>query len=184
MSEQGWDDDVVELTGDVRPGLDLADAIWVGCIVVLAVIPSPLRVVFVLLILGTAAFWAYAAWQVRHLRLRLSAAGVERAGRGYVVRVPWQSVTNLERSGTRLSPTWSLLHDRQPILGGDGTGEPDAAARKRAEKRTVDVRTSLSFFVRDPRTGAVGEHLRRYRPDVVIPDGADAPAWDWRATKQ
>ena len=52
MSEQGWDDDVVELTGDVRPGLDLADAIWVGCIVVLAVIPSPLRVVFVLLILG------------------------------------------------------------------------------------------------------------------------------------
>ena len=182
-AEQGWDDDVVELRGRVVLGLDLADAIWVGCLVVLAVIPSGLRVVFIVALLATAAFWAYAAWQVRDLRLRISAAGVERSGRGYTVRVPWQSISNLERSGTRLSPSWSLLHDRQPILGPGADGSPDDAALRRAEKRTVDVRTSLSFFVRDPRTGEVGDRLRRHRPDIVVPDGADAPAWDWRATR-
>lgn len=183
MGEQGWDDDVVELRGRVLLGLDLADAIWVGCLVVLAVIPSGLRPVFVVALLATAAFWAYAAWQVRDLRLRISAAGVERSGRGYRVQVPWQSISNLERSGTRLSPSWSLLHDRRPILDRDGDAPPDAAALRRAEKRTVDVRTSLSFFVRDPRTGVVGDRLRHHRPDIVVPDGADAPAWDWRATR-
>lgn len=113
------------------------------------------------------ALWTWAALRTRGHELRLSPAGFERVAGSYRIRVPWSDVYHLEHAGGWGDRFWMVHHADHEIEPVEGQDVVPAQVLARAQKFGLEHQTALAMFTRDPRTGPVGDHLRRYGGNLL-----------------
>jgi hypothetical protein len=168
MTGDGWDEDVTVLRG--RPSLAVGwfQVISLAGYAALVILIPPLRPMGVAFLVLWSAMWAWTAVRAPRLSLTLSAAGFISSGRRVAVRVPWSSVTALTIP-KKDATGWCLLHDERSIDVVDPKPGYEARTLWRAQRARVGTQTEIGLFERDPRTGVIGDYVRRYRPGLPQP---------------
>ncbi len=166
---RSWDEDVVVVPAKASLMITWRDWFFLGANIALLLVyrNSFLVLALWLWLVVQIALWVWAFLRTRGHEIRLSPMGFERIGAVYRVRVPWDDVFTLERAGGVGDRFWLLHHAEHPLEPVEGQTEVPDKVLARANKVGLEHQTALAMFTRDPRTGPIGEHLRRYSPSVL-----------------